>query len=120
MNAPGDAVAWRQARDAGAVGLVAERGDRARALHADGHRRLHSVGMRAGVDAVAHVDVDEVDAGVIDLDHHFARAGSRGRSVVEAPPLDPADLRNPNSLHADFSFPDSNIGTVYAWERMSQ
>src|SRR3546814_10566958 len=82
MNAPGDAVAWRQARDAGAVGLVAERGDRARALHADGHWRLLAVGMRAGVDAVAHVYVDEVDAGVIDLDQHFARAGCRGRNVV--------------------------------------
>lgn len=77
-DAPGDAVAGRQVRDAGA-----DRDDLAGAFHAEGAGQADGIGGGGRILALAGVHVHEVDAGVGDPRHHVAGRGI-GHGMVRA------------------------------------
>ena len=77
----------------------AEPGHRAGAFHADRHGQRRLVGVRPRVVAAAHVNVDEIDARVFELDKSFARACTRLRHVHQLQLFGPAERRYRNGLH---------------------
>jgi hypothetical protein len=73
--------------------------DATASFHTQRHRKRRLVGVRAGITAVAHVDVDVVDAGMGEANQNLAGIGTRDRYIDQRQTLGTAEVFDLNGLH---------------------